>query len=44
MQATDLRDGDHLALGWMLDSTWNRSIAFKREMSSRSVIVLEVTR
>ena len=44
MQPTNLQNGDHLALGWTLDSAWHRRVAFQREMRARSVIVLEVAR
>ena len=32
MQPTNLRNDDHLALGWTLDSAWHGRIAFQREM------------
>ncbi len=34
MQTADLRNRDHLSFGWMLDSTWYRSVAFQRKMSA----------
>ncbi len=32
MQAADLPDGNHLALGWTLGSAWHRRVTFQREM------------
>lgn len=34
MQSTNLRNRDHPAFRWMLDSTWYRSVAFQRKMSA----------
>ena len=42
VQATDLRNRDHVSLGWMLGSAWYGSVSFKREMSAGFVIVDEV--
>ena len=44
MQSADLRYGDHLAFGWVLDSTRYWRVTFQRKMSSGFVIVCEVTR
>jgi len=34
MQTADLWNRDRPSFGWMLDSTWYRSIAFQRKMSA----------
>jgi hypothetical protein len=34
MQPTNLRNGDHLALGWTLDSPRHWRVAFQREMGA----------
>ncbi len=34
MQTADLRNRDHLSFRWVLHSTWNRCITFKRKMSA----------
>ena len=44
MQTTNLWNRDHLAFGWRLNFTWQRSISIQRKVRTGFMIILEVTR
>lgn len=41
MESTDVRDGDHLSVRWMVKLVWERSVTLQREMGSGFVVIGE---
>lgn len=41
MQSTNVRDGDHLSVRWMVKLVWERSVTLQREMGSGFVVIRE---